>query len=246
MAADTPRFAVSHDAPVDAEAVLAGVSSFGLAGLTAVDYLADHLDLAAVGRVRAGGLPPMTPFAGGSPRHPTRLLTAEGVDVAVLVGELWVPPMAAAPLVDALAGWCQDEAVGEVVALSGVPVPHGPDDHRPFYVATDGFRERRLAAVDLEPMGGGFLEGVNGALMDRGLESDLETAVFTTPVHAQAPDADAALRLLDAVERAYALDVDTGPLEAFAEDVREHYAGLAEQIDAARGGERTHDDRMYM
>lgn len=246
MAVDTPRFEVSHDGPVAAEAVLAGVSSFGLAGLTAVDYLADHLSLEHVGRVHAADLPPMTPFEGGSPRHSIRLLTAGALDVAVLVGELWVPPPATRPLVDALGDWCTDQNVGEVVALSGVPVPHGPDEHRPYYVATDAIRERRLVDVDLEPMGGGFLEGFNAALMERGLESSLETAVFTTPVHAQAPDADAALRLLDAAERTYALDVDTAPLEAFAEEVREQYAELAEQLEAARTGERTHDDRMYM
>lgn len=244
--AGEPRFEVSHDAPVDSEALLAGFSSFGLAGLTAADYLADHLELDHIGQVRAEGLAPMTPFAGGTPRHPIRLLTAEEVDVSVLVGELWVPPLATADLVTALGDWCIAQDVGEIVSLSGVPFPHGPDEHRPYYVASDDYRERRMADVDVEPMAGGFLEGFNGSLMGYGMETDIRTAVFTTPVHAQAPDADAALRLLDAVGRTYSLDVDTGPLESFAEEVREYYAELAGQIEDARAGERTHDDRMYM
>jgi uncharacterized protein len=239
---DRPAFDVTHgESP--GEALVCGFSEYGLAGLTAANYLVEALDLAETGHVTAEELPSITPFEDGRPRHHTRLFSRAGVSVTVLVGELFVPPAAATPFADAVVDWASDE-VDDLVVLSGVPMAHGPDDHRAFYVATDDYRERRLADVDVPPMGGGFLDGVNAALTRVGLDTALETCVFTTPAHAQTPDVDAALRLLDAVSRVHDLDVDTEPLEAYAERVQRYYAELADRME--RREEPAADDRMYM
>jgi uncharacterized protein len=239
---DRPAFDVTHDdAPGDV--LVCGFSEYGLAGLTAANYLVEALDLTESGHVTAEELPTITPFEDGRPRHHTRLFSREGSGVTVLVGELFVPPAAATPFADAVVEWASDE-VDELVVLSGVPIAHGPDDHRAFYVATDGYRERRLADADVPPMGGGFLDGVNAALTRVGLDTDLETCVFATPAHARTPDAEAALRLLDAVARVHDLDVDTEPLEAYAERVGRYYAELADRMERREEGGA--DDRMYM
>jgi len=244
-AGDGPEFAVTHEER-PAETLLVGVSSPGLAGLTAVDYLVDHRELEQTGHVTVDQFPAITPFENGTPRHHTRLFGGPDIDLSVLVGELFVPTTAAGPFSDAVVDWIDDGEVSEVVVLSGVPVPHGPEEHRPFYVATEGFREERLDGVDLAPMGTGFLDGVNAELMRHGLDtSDVEVAALVTPVHAQTPDVEAALRLLDAVDRIYDLDVDTGPLEAFASEIEQHYRDLSERM-AAVAEEQQPSDRMYM
>ncbi|MFC6835408.1 proteasome assembly chaperone family protein [Halomarina ordinaria] len=237
------RFDVTHDS-APTETLLCGFSEFGLAGLTAADYLVKQLDLTETGHVTTAELPPITPFSGGKPRHHTRLFSRDDLDLTVLVGELFIPLPMATSFADAVLDWAEG-AVGEVAVLSGIPVTHGPDEHRTFYIATQDYHERRLEGVDLPPMGGGFLEGVNGALMQRGLDADLRAAVFATPAHAQTPDVTAALRLLDAVERVYGLDVDTGPLESFADEVKHHYAELAARMQSAEE-HRQPEDRMYM
>lgn len=81
--------------------------------------------------------------------------------------------------------------------------------------------------------------------MQRGIDSPLRACVLVTPVHAQAPDVDAALRLLEAVDSIYDVDIDTAPLEAFAAEVAGHYEELAAQM-AARKEEQAPEDRMYM
>jgi len=53
------------------ETLIAGLSQFGLAGLTAVDYLVDHLEFEPVGNVTAEQLPAITPFKTTSPRTTT-------------------------------------------------------------------------------------------------------------------------------------------------------------------------------
>jgi predicted ATP-grasp superfamily ATP-dependent carboligase len=174
---------------------------------------------------------------------PLAAVPRPGVDVTVLVNELFVPVGAADAFADAMHAWMGSAGVEEIAVLSGVPVAHGPDDHRAFYVATDDYRGCRLADVDVRPMGNGFLDGVNASLMARGLDAD--AGVFITPVHARVPDVEAAIRLVDAVNGVYDLDLDTGDLEAFAAEVERHYAELSERLEATREEARP-EERMYM
>ncbi|WP_380677212.1 proteasome assembly chaperone family protein [Salinigranum sp. GCM10025319] len=224
--------------------VLAGFSSFGLAGLTAVDFLVDHLDLEQQGHVSVEGLPAITPFTEGRPRHPARLYSRDDLDVTVLVVELFVPVSVGQAFAEAVLDWTEAGPVEEVAVLAGVPVPHGPDAHRTFYIATEDYHDRRLADEEIPPMGTGFLDGVNAALMARGLDSPLGVCVYVTPVHAQAPDVDAAIRLVESIEDVYGLGIDATPLAEFAERVRRYYADLAARMDDAETD--VPEDRMYM
>jgi uncharacterized protein len=241
---DDSAFHVTHGTETG-ECLLVGLSEFGLAGLTAVDYLTDRLDLEPTGHIATEGLPSIIPFSEGRPRHHTRLYSRSDLDVTMLIGELFVPVQAARPFSRAVLDWAEENAVDEIVLLSGIPIAHGPDDHRVFYVATEDYRRASLEEADVDPMGMGFLDGVNAGLVECGMSSDLGVGVFVTPVHAQVPDADAALRLLATVDELYDLDVDTEPLEQFAGQVRQHYAQLSERVAAAQEHERP-DDRMFM
>jgi uncharacterized protein len=144
-----------------------------------------------------------------------------------------------------LLSWTDEHDVSEFVVLSGVPYAHGPDEHDTFYVASDDYRDHRLADTDVSPMGRGFLDGINGVLMYRGIESDPRTAVFITPVHAQVPDVSAAIRLIETFDRVYDLGVDAGPLEEFARTVEQFYQDLAARLERV-DDRQTPEDRMYM
>lgn len=241
---DQASFQVTHDTAPSASLV-AGFSSFGLAGLTAADYLTDQLELAETGHVTAADLPAITPFENGTPRHHTRLFSGPTTDATVLVNELFVPPRAADSFAEAVLAWADDAGVTEITVLAGVPVPHGPEDHRTYYVATPDYQEARLADVDLPPMGTGFLDGVNASLLGRGIDSDLRVGVLVTPVHAQVPDVEAAIRLLDGVEAVLDLSVDTATLEDFAGEVAQYYRELADRLDRTEQ-EYAAEDRMFM
>jgi uncharacterized protein len=235
-----PSFHVEQAAEPAAETLIAGFSTFGLAGLTAADYIVDHLDLEERGHVTVDQLPTITPFENGTPRHHTRLFSRDGLDVTVLVGDLFIPPFAAEAFSTALLEWTEANDVAEVTVLSGIPIPHGPDGHRVFYVASADYQERRLSGTELPPMTEGFLDGVNASLMQRGMESDLATGILTTPVHSQGPDIEAALRLIESVRTVYDLDVDTEPLETFAAEVKNYYEGLSQHLEATEPQDR-HD-----
>ena len=238
-----PEFHITHDQN-PSETLLAGFSSFGLAGLTAVDYLVEHLDLEQQGHLTVEGLPSITPFENGRPRHHTRIFSHDDVDVSILVGELVLPIGVSREFADVVVDWMGANEVEELAICSGIPIAHGPDEHRTFYIATDDYRKRRLEDGAVTPMGSGFLDGTNAALISRGISSPLAIGVFVTPIHQQVPDVEAAVRLVETVDSVYGLDVDTGPLAAFAEEVHQYYAELAERLE--RRVEDLPEDRMYM
>ncbi|WP_049935972.1 proteasome assembly chaperone family protein [Haloplanus natans] len=239
-----PTFSISNSA-APSTTVVAGFSAFGLAGLTAVDFLVDHLELEETGHLSAEYLPSITPFESGRPRHHSRFFSRPDLDLTVFVNELFLPTPVADSFADTLLTWTDKHDVSEILVLSGIPYAHGPDEHDTFYVASDDYRERRLDDTDIQPMGRGFLDGVNGALMYRGIESNLRTAVFITPVHAQVPDVPAAIRLVETFDRVYDLGVDAGPLEEFSRTVEQYYKDLAARLEAVDDRQMP-EDRMYM
>lgn len=251
---DHPTFDVTVDPDRrPGDTLVLGLATPGMAGLTAADYLVRHLEAEAVGAVVPDGLPAIAPFEAGVPRHPTRLYDLLGSSLAVLVGELYVPPWVASPFVDAVLDWAAAAGVEELAVLHGVPFPHGEQEHEVYTVATAGYRERRLEGADPQPLAGGVLDGAAGELVIRALDDDaVEAGVYVTPTHPPGPDVDAALRLIDALEGRYDIDVDDAELQELSEQLRRYYNELADrmeilgQADQPIGSRDFPEDRMYM
>lgn len=247
-----PSFAFSSDASqATGSTLILGLSNLGLAGVTAVDYLVRHLDSTEIGHIAPEDLPAIAPFEDGVPRHHSRLYALDGTDLMVLVGELFIPVPAARPYVDALLEWTDDRGIDELAALHGVPFPHAPEEHDVFHIATPGYRDRRLGGDVFTPLKGGFLDGVVGEVVTRSLDAAAPGAgVFVTPTHPPGPDIEAALRLLDALERIYAFEVDETELRELGEQMQQYYEQLAERMakpgEEALGSHDYPEDRMYM
>lgn len=249
-----PTFEIEITADVEpGETLVMGLSNLGLAGLSAVDYLVRHLEFERIGHVKTHGLPDMAPFENGEPRYPMRVYGTEDANFSVLVSELFLPVWAADPFATALRGWVTESTIEEVAVLHGVPFPHGPDEHEVFYVATPGYRERRLASEDIRPLSGGVLDGVVGELVIWGLADDAPpVGVYVAPTHPPGPDFDVALLFLDALQNVYEFTVDEAELRQMAEDLERHYDELADRLQTMQETEqglRSRDepeDRMFM
>jgi uncharacterized protein len=239
-----PSFRITHD-ETTSDRLIAGFSSFGLAGLTAANFLTDQLELEETGHVTIEDLPSITPFENGTPRHHTRLFSRPDADYTVLGNELFVPQWAADSFAEAILDWTESNTVEEITVLSGIPVPHGPEEHRVFYIATEDYPKDRLEKIDIPPMGNGFLDGVNAGIVGRGMDSDLRVGVLVTPVHPQVPDVEAAIRLVEAIKQLYELDIETTELEKFADQIQQYYQSLEERVEAVRQAERP-ENRMFM
>ena len=234
------------------ETLLIGLSTIGLSSLTAVDYLVKNHDSAVIGHVVTTDLPDITPFEEGKPRLPLRLYDMEDLNVTILVGELFVPVWAADPFTDAIVEWASQSEIDEITFLHDVPFPHGPDDHNVFYVASAPYRDR-LTDTEIEPMTGGYLDGVAGELMTRSLtQSTPPIGTLVTPTHPPGPDFDAALRFLDALEEIYDLPIEESELRERAEEIHQYYDELATRMEQLQDSEQSlqsrdfPEDRMFM
>ncbi len=243
---ERPEFTIDHEG-TPSKTLVVGLPEMGMAGLTAVQFLNDALDLEVSGHVSSDDLPSITPFEEGVPRHHTRFFTSEDLDVTTLAGELPVPLWASRSFSDAVLDWTEENDVEEVVFLSGVPMPHGPDQHEVFYVATEDYRQRRLEGSDVDPMLAGFLEGVNADVVHRGIDSPLAVGVLVTPVHPLAQDVEASLRLISGFRSVYDVDVDVAPLEEYAKKLDDYHTQLYERMKEqsdVRGVPS--DDKMFI
>ena len=235
------------------ESLIIGLSHFGMAGLTAVDYLVRHVASDQIGHVSPTDFPAITPFQDGEPRHHTRLYHVPEADISILVGELFVPVWAAHSFTDAIMDWIDPETIEEIAILHGVPYPHGPEEHSVFHVSTPDYRARRLSETEIQPLGGGLLDGVVGEIVTRSLEDSAPpVGVYVTPTHLPGPDIDAAILLLDAVQEIYGFTVDEKELKHRSEELKRYYTELADRMqtmDAAEqplGSQEYPEDRMYM
>jgi uncharacterized protein len=252
VAMSDPSFEVvsSVDLPAGGP-LLVGIADVGVAGLTAADYLVAQSDATEVGYVRTRGIPDITPFSDGVPRHPIRVYRLPNDGLTVLLSEVFVPPGVTDSLADTLSEWIDRRGFEDVTVLFGAPFPHSEGEHTVFRVATDGFDARRGDAI--APLAGGYFDGLVGELMTRSLVDELPpTGVLVTPTHLPGPDIDAALRLLDGVERLHDITVDEAELEERAAEMNEYYADLAQRVQALRNADQPFapeeypDDRMFM
>ncbi|PYZ02569.1 proteasome assembly chaperone family protein [Halogeometricum sp. wsp3] len=202
MSSDDISVVLSDDRPpVDTLAV--GVSEYGLAGLTAVDYLADQHSMREVGHLRTSEPPFSTPFENGTPRHHTRRYVDEASSFAVLLGTA-----VRAAGSGRIARWrnCdRGEKTGGFRHYDAHRRPHRTRPGRPRPVLhcnadVSGIVSQRHRH---QTIGNGFLDGLSAELVTRGIDESLPTGVFTTPTHPQAPDAAAAIRLLTALKECH-------------------------------------------
>ena len=220
----------------------------GMAGISATQYLIEQLGLEETGHIQTTGLPAITPYADGRPYHHTRLFSGPDLACTFLISELPIPVQLSEPFGRILLDWIDDRTVEEVALLTSIPWLEPVDDL--YYVASDDFRDHRLADADLSPLDGGFLTGTNASLIARAMDTTLRVGVIATSVDPRVPlDANASVRLVEGLDRIYEFDVETDELRQFADRTHQHYEGLAAQYEAQQRAEtrpRVTDDYGFM
>jgi uncharacterized protein len=101
--------------------IICGFVGPGLAGLTSVGYIIDHLGLHQVAHVTSRHIPPSVVFIGGKIRHPFRIYEDKSGKIAVAICEVPIERNGLYDVAAALLDWFQKFNPKEIVVLDGVP-----------------------------------------------------------------------------------------------------------------------------
>lgn len=231
MPAPTFRYERLQDHEETFEGALAVVAfpAPGFVAQVAARYLVSSQDLALVGAFRSDVLPPSVAIEQGEPRPPVRVHLGKrscGLDqrcdsLAVVSGDLVVPPELQAPLARAILDWAKAEGVQSVVVLEGMSLgPEGGSDSRlsaasPFESCREALREQGVEMLD-----GVLVSGTTGALLAAATPEDVPTLALFVEAHKAFQDAGAAATLLEAVDKLLLnIPIDVQPLRTRAEEL---------------------------
>jgi len=208
--------------------VICGFVGPGLAGLTAVGYVIDHLGLHEIAHVMSHFIPPSVVFIGGRIRHPFRVYKNAPGDLAVVICEVPIDRVGLYDISAKLLDWFTRFDPREIVVLDGVPIRELPEDRPTFYVA-DEDRQADLKSLGFVPAESVLISGTAGSILSECLVRKIHCISLLTPASITLVDPGAPLSLIRALNSAYKLNIATKALEQDVATIHEELNEIAKQ-----------------
>ncbi len=201
--------------------VFAGFVSPGLVGPLSVGYMIDKLGMEEIAYIRSRHLPPATVFMQGRLRHPFRIYANKE------------------NIISSILNWVENKGSNEIVILDGVASP--THDDKAFCAAEEDLC-RIMENNDINMIPQGFVTGVTGGLLNECLMRKIQGVTLLVKANDKKPDPLAAATLVDAVNRAYNMKIDTSDLRKGKKKIGADFKELSEKYTE----HRKTDSSMYM
>jgi uncharacterized protein len=222
-----------------------------LAGVIAVEYVIDLLNMEEIGAIRIPELPPVVAVVNGAAKLPHRIFYNKDSGLLAIRQHMPIPPQIYAEFVGKVLDWAEENKVRDVICLSATAAAGEGDV---VYFVTEEHLVDRFKSYGLTPLKEATVAGLEGAFLDAVLgrsidgalilaESKLLTAVkrlvesgrvgshrdvmliLNDLVGRVGPDVAAALKLIDAVSKITGVPIDTSKMQEHAQK----YAFLVEK-----------------
>ncbi|MGQ9788215.1 MAG: proteasome assembly chaperone family protein [Candidatus Hadarchaeaceae archaeon] len=220
--------------------IITGFVGAGLVGSIAIDQIINKLKMEEVAYVKSKYLPPVAIFVGERLRHPFRIHASKKDNLCAVICEIPLRDEGLYSVSSALLDWAEKQGTKEILVLEGIPVPGLPTDRRPFCVTEEDkcnyFKDRGINMLRK-----GVIYGIAGAILSECLTRKIEGTAILTPAMATIPDPEGAAVLIDALNKAYGLKIDTSELIAGANEIREKLKEIAEKYEKTT----TEPEKMY-
>jgi len=230
---------------LSAPVVICGFVGPGVAGLTSVGYVIDHLGLHQIAHVISHHIPPAVVFIGGKIRHPFRIYKDGSGKVAVVVCEVPIDRGGLYEISSILLDWFQKFNPTEIVILDGIPINGIPDNRPTFFIANDK-RQSDLKSLGFLPAESTLVSGTAGSILSECLDRNTECVSLLVPVSIAVGDPGAPLTLIRALNSIYGLNITTKELEEDVvmvheelSEIAKQYHKLQEQLPAPTEGEKS-------
>jgi len=218
--------------------IFAGFVGAGLVGPLSVGYMIEKLKMKEIAYLRSRHLPPSTVFMQGRLRHPFRLYSNNDGTICAVICEITLP-FGLHDIVNTILDWAEKNGSHEIVILDGVASK--THDGKAFCAAEEDLC-RVMESNDIDMIPQGFITGVAGGLLNECLMRPIQGITLLVKANDRGPDPLAAATLVDAVNRAYGLNINTSDLRKKKKRIGADFKELSDKYTE----HRKIDSNMYM
>ncbi len=219
--------------------IFAGFVGAGLVGPLSVGYVIDKLEMEEIGYLRSRHLPPSTVFMQGRLRHPFRFYANNDGTICAIICEITLQMQGLYDIISTILDWAEEKGSHEIVILDGVAST--AHDDKAFCAAEDDLC-RVMENNDIKMIPQGFITGVAGGILNECLVRKIQGVTLLVKANDKKPDPLAAATLVDAVNRAYDMKIDTSDLRKGKKKIGADFKELSEKYTE----HRKTDSSMYM
>ena len=219
--------------------IFAGFVGAGLVGPLSVGYVIDKLKMEEIGYLRSRHLPPSTVFMQGRLRHPFRFYANNDGTICAIICEITLQMQGLYDIISTILDWAEKKGSHEIVILDGVA--SATHDDKAFCAAEDDLC-RVMENNDIKMIPQGFITGVAGGILNECLVRRIQGVTLLVKASDKKPDPLAAATLVDAVNRAYQMSIDTTELRKKKKRLGADFKELSEKYTE----HKKIDSNMYM
>ena len=218
--------------------IFAGFVGAGLVGPLSVGHIIDKLKMEEIGYLRSRHLPPSTVFIQGRLRHPFRLYSNNDGTICAIICEITLP-FGLHDIVSTILNWAEKNGSHEIVILDGVAA--ATHDNKAFCAAEEDLC-RVMESNDIKMIPQGFITGVAGGLLNECLVRKIQGVTLLVKASEKGADPLAAATLVEAVNRAYNMNIDTTDLRKYKKKIGADFKELSDKYVE----HKKIDSNMYM
>jgi len=218
--------------------IFAGFVGAGLVGPLAVGCMIDKLKMKEIAYLRSRHLPPSTVFMQGRLRHPFRLYSNDDGTICAVICEITLP-IGLHDIVNTILDWAEKNGSHEIVILDGVASTS--HDDKAFCAAEEDLC-RVMEGNDIKMIPQGFITGVAGGLLNECLVRKIQGVTLLVKANDKGPDPLASATLVEAVNRAYDMNIDTTELRKEKKRIDADFKELSNKYTE----HKKIDSNMYM
>jgi len=218
--------------------VFAGFVGAGLVGSLSIGCMIDKLKMKEIAYLRSKHLPPSTVFMQGRLRHPFRLYSNDDGTICAVICEITLPS-GLHDIVNTILDWAEKNGSHEIVILDGVASTS--HDDKAFCAAEEDLC-RVMEDSDIKMIPQGFITGVAGGLLNECLVRKIQGVTLLVKANDKGPDPLASATLVEAVNRAYHMNIDTTELRKEKKRIDADFKELSDKYTE----HKKIDSNMYM
>ena len=219
--------------------IFAGFVGAGLVGPIAVGHMIEKLGMKEIGYMRSKHLPPSTVFMRGRLRHPFRFYANKEGTVCAVICEITLRMEGVYTIVAAILDWAKEKGSNEIIILDGV----ASNEHdQKAYCAAEEDLCRVMADKNINIIPHGFITGIPGGILNECLIREIRGVALLVKANKLLPDPEAAVTLIEAVNKMYEMQIDVSDLKK----EKERIGAELEELSQKYVQDRKQFSGMYM